>query len=70
MICETCDGKGFVPASREGSPQAWDGEERRHQARWAGNDALKFREIQPAARYESCPHCEGSGRLHPNLLSV
>jgi DnaJ-class molecular chaperone len=72
MICTHCNGKGFVPASLDVEPQAsdWNGEERRQQPRWAGNEALEFREARPAARFQSCPRCEGSGKLHPNLLSV
>jgi hypothetical protein len=72
MICPTCQGKGIVPASlgQAQTGKHWNGEERRQEPRWTGNDALKFREAEPAARYHSCPRCEGSGKLHPNLLSV
>ncbi len=70
MICTTCDGKGIVPASLESRPGGWNGEERRQQPRWSGNEALQFREAEPAARFQSCPQCQGSGKLHPNLLSV
>jgi DnaJ-class molecular chaperone len=70
MICTTCDGKGIVPASAKYRPQPWNGvEERRTQERRITNDDLRFREVE-AALYQSCPQCEGSGKLHPNLLST
>jgi hypothetical protein len=72
MICTTCDGKGFVPASLNGWQVAapWNGEERRQQGREHGNADLKFREAQPAALYQSCPACQGSGKFHPNLINA
>lgn len=70
MICPECQGKGIVPASDGVDAHDWNGDERRQQPRWAGNDALNFREAQPSARYQSCPHCEGSGKAYPNLLNV
>jgi hypothetical protein len=72
MICTTCEGKGFVPASLDGWQAAgpWNGAERRNNGRGLRNEDLKFREAEPAARYQSCPVCQGSGKTHPNLLSV
>lgn len=69
MICTNCDGKGIVPASTTYQGQPWDGEERRERERGISNAEIKFREVE-AALYQSCPQCEGSGKLHPNLLSA
>lgn len=69
MICPTCSGKGIVPAPLDAPSQSsWSGEERRQGPRWTGNEALQFREAIPAARYCTCDRCDGSGKLHPNLL--
>ena len=69
MRCSVCEGKGIVPAEHQDLPtQAWSGEERRLQSRRTDNDALRFSEVIPAAVYRSCPRCQGSGKLHPNLL--
>jgi len=72
MICTNCDGKGFVPASLNGwqAAEPWNGRERRRQDRQLANADLRFREAEPAARYQSCPLCDGGGKLHPNLLST
>jgi DnaJ-class molecular chaperone len=71
MICNVCDGKGIVPADAEAKKtKGWNGEERRQQGRGISNEELKFREAVPAALYESCERCQGSGKLHPNLLYV
>jgi hypothetical protein len=67
MICTTCDGKGIVPANTIYQPGPWNGQERRDQERAISNEDLRFGEVQ-AALYQSCPQCEGSGRLHRNLL--
>lgn len=70
MTCPDCNGKGFVPAPLNEAPQHdWDGQERRQGPRWTGNEALKFREAIPAARFQSCERCQGAGKLHPNLLA-
>jgi hypothetical protein len=69
MLCSTCSGKGIVPVLHSENPTpVWDGRERRRQPRWISNADLQFREAVPAARYQSCPDCEGSGKRHPNLL--
>ena len=70
MICQTCDGKGIVPAplGEVQDHSHWSGDERRREPRWSGNEAIQFREAEPAARYSSCPRCQGSGKQHPNLL--
>lgn len=69
MRCSDCGGKGILPAETHELPrQRWSGQERRLQARAGDNNALRFREEIPAAVYRSCPRCQGSGKIHPNLL--
>lgn len=70
MICTTCDGKGIVPTRTKYQPQPWNAiDERRNQGRRLSNEDLRFREVE-AALYQSCPQCEGAGKIHPNLLST
>lgn len=69
MNCTNCDGKGIVPAGETYKGQPWNGQERRNQDRPVTNTDIRFNEVE-AALYESCPQCEGSGKLHQNLLSA
>jgi hypothetical protein len=50
--------------------QSWDGSERRRQNRGIDNGALRFTEVIPAAVYQSCPQCDGGGKIFQNLLSA
>lgn len=69
MICPVCEGKGIVPAGHdEENARSWDGSERRTQYRNNDNQTLRFDEVVPAARFMSCPRCQGSGKTHPNLM--
>ena len=66
MICPTCNGKGIVPASSTYQSEPWNGQERRNQERPISNSDLRFNEVE-AALYQSCPECEGAGKLY-NLI--
>jgi hypothetical protein len=50
--------------------QQWDGAERRKQDRDIDNGTLRFSEVIPAAVYQSCPRCDGGGKVFQNLLSA
>jgi|GEM_PF-3997063 hypothetical protein len=71
MQCPQCEGRGFVPAPMDlPQSQSWDGSERRKQGRGIDNGTLRFSEVIPAAVYESCPRCDGGGKVFENLLSA
>jgi hypothetical protein len=67
MICQNCEGKGIVPTDQVYQAQPWDGDNRRNNGREMANADLKFSEVK-AALYRSCEVCDGSGKLHQNLL--
>ena len=69
MICTHCEGKGIVPAGTPYHPGPWNGDERRNQERSISNSELKFNEVETAL-YQSCPACDGSGKIYENLLST
>ena len=71
MICSVCEGKGIVPAEhQQEDTRSWDGAERRNQTRNIDDQAKRFAEVIPAARFKSCPRCQGSGKTQPNLMFV
>ncbi|HTB33783.1 MAG TPA: hypothetical protein VK842_02890 [bacterium] len=71
MQCPQCEGRGFVPADMDlPLNSAWDGAERRKQGRMADNGTLRFSEVIPAGVYQSCPRCEGAGKVFDTLLSA
>jgi hypothetical protein len=70
MQCPQCEGRGFVPAPRDMPGRSWDGSERRKQERDIDNGTLRFSEVVPAAVYESCPRCDGGGKVFDTLLSA
>lgn len=71
MFCPQCDGQGFVPAAFDSPPaRLWDGTERRSREREADNAAHHFSEVVPAAVFQSCPRCDGAGRLFTHLINA
>jgi hypothetical protein len=71
MKCPQCEGRGFVPADLD-LPQGsrWDGSERRKHGRHIDNGTLRFSEVVPAGVYQSCPRCDGAGKVFDTLLSA
>ena len=70
MQCPQCEGRGFVPAPMDLPGHSWDGSERRKQGRDIDNRTQRFSEVIPAAVYQSCPRCDGGGKVFENLLSA
>ncbi|HXB96538.1 MAG TPA: hypothetical protein VNZ54_00705 [bacterium] len=71
MQCPQCEGRGFVPADMDlPQGQTWDGSERRKQGRDIDNGTLRFSEVVPAGVYQSCPRCDGGGKVFDTLLSA